>query len=154
MAKTSRGASTGNCVFCAIVQGTQKGNRVYEDEHVVAFLDHKPLLQGHCLVVPRQHIPTLADLPAALVAPLFGVVQLLSRAVEEGLEAGGSFTAINVKISQSVPHLHVHVVPRWKGDGLFSHRMIWKRSPYPDEAARVAVQEKVRAAVDRIRSST
>lgn len=75
MAKTSRGAAAGNCVFCAIVQGTQKGNRVYEDEHVVAFLDHKPLLQGHCLVVPREHVPTFTDLPAALVAPLFGVVR-------------------------------------------------------------------------------
>lgn len=134
------------CLFCSIVRGETAAYRVFEDELVVAFLDHKPLLHGHVLVVPRTHVETLPELPDGLVAPLFGAVRLLSRAVETGMDAEGSFVAVNTKISQSVPHLHVHVVPRWKGDGLFSTKMIWKRTPYPDDSARRAAQEKIRRA--------
>jgi histidine triad (HIT) family protein len=94
-----------------------------------------------------MHVATLPELPDDLLAPLFGAVRLLARAVEVGMVAEGSFTAANTKISQSVPHLHVHVVPRWKGDGLFSTKMIWKRTPYPDDATRQAAQEKIRRAV-------
>lgn len=134
------------CAFCAIVRGEAAAEVVFEDEETVAFLDHKPLLPGHVLVVPRAHVATLAVLPDELVAPFFGTVRRMARAVEAGMAAEGSFVAINNTISQSVPHLHVHVVPRWKGDGLFSTKMIWKRMPYESEAARHAVAEKIRRA--------
>lgn len=147
MAKPSKG-----CVFCGIVRGDVESARVFEDDSTIAFLDHRPLLPGHVLVVPRTHAETLPDLPGDLLAPLWGNVQRLCRAVESGLEAEGSFVAVNNRISQSVPHLHVHVVPRWKGDGLFSTKMIWKRSSYKDEAARRMVQEKIRRAVEEVRS--
>ena len=143
-----------SCLFCSIVRGETAAFQVYEDELTVAFLDHKPLLHGHVLVVPRTHVATLPELPDGLVAPFFGAVRMLARAVEVGMEAEGSFVAVNTKISQSVPHLHVHVVPRWKGDGLFSTKMIWKRTPYPDDDARRAAQEKIRravAALDEVR---
>jgi histidine triad (HIT) family protein len=121
---------------------------VFEDELIAAFLDAKPLLPGHVLVVPRSHVATLSALPDGLVAPLFGAVRRLARAVEEGMPAEGSFVAVNNKISQSVPHLHVHVVPRWKGDGLFSTKLIWKRTPYESEAARHAARDKIRRALE------
>ncbi len=113
----------------------------------MAFLDHRPLLHGHCLLVPRRHVETLAELPAELAGPLFANVQRLAGAVERGLDAAGAFVAINVKVSQSVPHLHVHVVPRWKGDGLFSHKLLWKRTPYAGDAEKREVQEKIRRAL-------
>ncbi len=141
------------CVFCGIVRGEIEAAVVFEDETAMAFLDHRPLLSGHCLLVPRVHVETLPDLPADLLAPYFRDVQLLARAVEKGLEAEGSFVAINNKISQSVPHLHVHVVPRWKGDGLFSAKLLWKRSPYRDDAARRQVQAKIRRAVEEARAA-
>ncbi|HEV2845499.1 MAG TPA: HIT family protein [Thermoanaerobaculia bacterium] len=139
------------CVFCAILRGEAEAAVVFEDEVSLAFLDHRPLLPGHVLLVPRVHAEILPDLSGDLVGPLFQNAQLLTRAVEQALGAEGSFLAINNKISQSVPHLHVHVVPRWKGDGLFSTKMIWKRSPYEDDAARRVVQEKIRRAVEEIR---
>lgn len=140
------------CVFCAIVRGESETFKVFEDELTVAFLDHRPLLHGHCLLVPKTHVETLPELPEGLVAPLFGTARLLARAVEEGLGADGSFVAINNKVSQSVPHLHVHVVPRRKGDGLFSQNLVWKRTPYRNDADRRAVQEKIRTAVERFRN--
>ena len=136
-----------SCIFCGIARGEAESSTVFEDGSTIAFLDHRPLLPGHVLVVPKTHVETLPDLPADLLAPLLANVQRLCRAVERGLEAEGSFVAVNNRISQSVPHLHVHVVPRWKGDGLFSTKMIWKRSPYRDEEARRMVQEKIRRAV-------
>jgi len=132
------------CIFCEIARGERPAVLVYEDEEAVAFLDHRPLLHGHCLVVPRRHVETLPELPADLLASFFAVVQRLCRAVEEGLAAQGSFVAINNKISQSVPHLHVHVVPRRKGDGLFSSKLLWKRAPYASEAQMREVAEKIR----------
>lgn len=135
------------CAFCAIVSGESPAEVVFEDEETVAFLDYKPLLPGHVLVVPRAHILTLAALPDALVAPFFATVRRMARAVEAGMAAEGSFVAINNKISQSVPHLHAHAVPRWKGDGLFSTKLIWKRTPYESEAARRAAGERIRRAV-------
>ena len=135
------------CVFCEILQGKAAAALVLEDATAVAFLDHRPLLPGHVLVVPRLHVETLADLPADLVAPFFRDVQRIERAVETGLEAGGSFVAVNNRISQSVPHLHVHVVPRWPGDGLFSPKLVWKRAPYKDDESRRSVAEKIRKAV-------
>jgi histidine triad (HIT) family protein len=146
MARAAKG-----CVFCDIVQGKAAAAVVFEDEVAMAFLDHRPLLPGHCLLVPKSHVETLPELPAEIVASLFQGAQMLCRAVERGLAAEGSFVAVNNKISQSVPHVHVHVVPRWKGDGLFSVKLIWKRSPYKDEAARRQVQEKILRAIAEVR---
>jgi histidine triad (HIT) family protein len=151
MPRAAAKPSAKGCVFCDIVQGKTDAAVVFEDEASIAFLDHRPLLPGHCLLVPKAHAETLPDLPAELAGPYFQNVQLLCQAVERGLAAEGSFVAVNNKISQSVPHLHVHVVPRWKGDGLFSVKLIWKRSPYKDEAARRLVQEKIRRAVEEVR---
>jgi histidine triad (HIT) family protein len=135
------------CVFCDIVAGVASAHTVYEDQFLVAFLDHRPLLPGHVLVVPRTHYETLGDLPVDEVAPLFRVVQRLALAVEVGLTADGSFVAINIRISQSVPHLHVHVVPRRKGDGLFGKTFQWTRHPYPSQSAMVAAQRAIQSAL-------
>ena len=121
------------CVFCGIETGI-----VYEDPLVIAFLDHRPLFPGHVLVAPRAHVETLADLPGPDVGPYFTVVQRVSGAVERAMGAGGTFIAINNRVSQSVPHLHCHVVPRTKGDGL--RGFFWPRRRYEsdEEMARVA----------------
>jgi histidine triad (HIT) family protein len=138
------------CAFCSIVSGDAPAEVVFEDERTVAFLDYKPLLAGHVLVVPRAHVATLAELPDDLVAPFFATVRRMARAVEAGMAAEGSFVAINNKISQRVPHLHAHAVPRWKGDGLFSTKLIWKRTPYESEAARREARDKIRRAVEAL----
>jgi histidine triad (HIT) family protein len=118
---------------------------VLEDESCLAFLDHRPLFPGHCLLIPRAHHETLADLPAELIEPLFAAAQILSLAVERAMDAEGSFVAMNNRVSQSVPHLHVHVVPRRRKDGL--RGFFWPRQRYPDRET----AEQVR---DAIRSST
>jgi len=135
------------CVFDDIIEGRVPAYFVLQDEHVVAFLDHRPLLPGHVLVVPRTHYETLADLPRSEVGPVFVTVQRLANAVEHGMRADGSFVAINIKISQSVPHLHVHVVPRRKGDGLFGKTYQWMRRPYPSESAIIETQHAIQAAL-------
>jgi histidine triad (HIT) family protein len=135
------------CIFCDIVAGVIPAYRVLEDDASIAFLDHRPILPGHVLVVPRIHYETLGDLPPAEVGPLFVNVQHLARAVERGLNADGSFVAVNIRISQSVPHLHVHVVPRSRNDGLFGKTFQWMRRPYPSEAAIVEVQHAIQAAL-------
>ena len=135
------------CVFCAVVDGAPH-HEVYRDAQVVAFLDRAPLLPGHTLVVPREHIETLEDLPAGVLEPLFGVVQRLSRAFAPALGAEGSLVAINTRISQSVPHMHAHVVPRRKGDRLFVRGapMMWIRRSYEAGEAE-AIAAKLRAAL-------
>jgi histidine triad (HIT) family protein len=135
------------CVFDDIVAGRIPAAMVLEEDTVVAFLDHRPLLPGHVLVVPRTHYETLSDLPANQIQPLFLAVQRLTRAVERGLSADGSFVAVNIRISQSVPHLHVHVVPRRKGDGLFGKTFQWMRRPYPSESAMRETQRAIQAAL-------
>jgi histidine triad (HIT) family protein len=100
------------CLFCQVVSGEVPASIVFQDEFALAFLDHRPLFPGHCLLIPKAHIETLGDLPAPAVGPLFGTAQLLAGAIERALQAEGTFVAINNKVSQSVPHLHVHVVPR------------------------------------------
>jgi histidine triad (HIT) family protein len=127
--------SESRCIFCSIIAGHIRAYTVFEDAHAVGFLDHRPLLPGHVLVVPKAHYETLGDLPADLVGPFFQCVQRLAGAVERGLRADGSFVAVNIRISQSVPHLHVHVVPRRHGDGLFGKTFQWIRRPYPNEDA-------------------
>lgn len=133
------------CTFCAIVAGDLPAEVVAEDEHTVAFLDVRPLFAGHTLVVPRAHHETLADLPPDLLAPLFGRSRQLSGLMETVLGAGGSFVAMNNRVSQSVPHLHVHVVPRTKGDGLKG--FFWPRHPYAGPAEMAEVAARLRAAV-------
>ena len=118
-----------------------------DDGRVFAFLDHRPLFPGHCLVVPKQHYETLADLPADLLPDLFGAAQRLSQAVESALGADGSFVAINNRVSQSVPHLHVHVVPRRRKDGLKG--FFWPRTRYQSEAEMHAVRDALRAALEQ-----
>lgn len=140
------------CVFCRIVRGEEQSWEVARRGGVLVILDHRPLLHGHCLVLPEAHVPTLHELPHADLEPLFSEVQLVSRAVERALEADGSFTAVNVKVSQSVPHLHVHVVPRWQGDGLFSPKMVWKRRPYRNEQQALETAAKVAQALEELRA--
>ncbi len=142
----------GDCKFCAIIRGEIDAHRVFEDETSIAFLDHRPLFPGHCLIVPRAHIETFADLPASLLAPFFGAAKLAARAVEIGLEAQGSFVAINNRVSQSVPHLHVHVVPRRKKDGL--RGFFWPRQAYKSEEEILGVRDVLRAAVARLRAAS
>jgi histidine triad (HIT) family protein len=139
------------CIFCKIVVGEHAAPIVLEGEHVLAFLDHRPLFPGHCLLVTRAHYETLADLPEQLVAPVFAAARLLSRAVEQALAADGVFVAINNRVSQSVPHLHVHIVPRRRKDGLKG--FFWPRQNYKDEETRAAVCEAIRKAVARLSGS-
>ena len=133
------------CVFCEIVAGRTPAHRVLEDERFVAFLDTRPLFHGHVLLVPREHHEAVWDLPDELTAPLLRRVQTLSVAVREAMDAAGVFNAVNNVVSQSVPHLHVHVVPRNRKDGL--RGFFWPRTTYgsDDEAAQVA--ERIRSAL-------
>ena len=121
------------CVFCAIVSGEADAHRVVEDDDFVAFLDVRPVFRGHVLLVPREHVVTLPDLPASLRDPFLALGQRLCTAMLDGLGAQGSFVAINNTVSQSVPHLHLHVVPRTKGDGL--RGFFWPRTKYADDEA-------------------
>jgi len=138
------------CVFCAIAAGDVPASMILRDDDVAAFLDARPVFKGHVLVVPRDHVPTLSDLPAPALGTLFAAVQRVARAVESGLGADGTFVAMNNKVSQSVPHLHVHVVPRRRKDGL--RGFFWPRVPYAsdqerdDFAARIAAALPVAAA--------
>ena len=126
------------CVFCAIVAGETAADLVLEDDDFVGFLDARPVFKGHTLLVPRDHVDTLPDLPTPLRDPFLALAQRLATAMKEGLDAQGSFVAVNNTVSQSVPHLHLHVVPRTKGDGL--RGFFWPRTRYADaeEAARYA----------------
>ena len=136
-----------NCLFCRIVAGELPATIVSETEHTVAFLDHRPLFEGHTLVVPRPHLATLRDLPPALLAPFFTEVQRLAVAVQDGLGADGSFVAANNVVSQSVPHLHFHVVPRRRKDGL--RGFFWPRTRYPDAERMEEVAAAVRSSLQR-----
>lgn len=136
-----------NCLFCRIVSGDLPATVVYEDENSVAFLDHRPLFPGHALLVPREHFEILADLPPSLVEPYFKAAQLLSRVVESALEAEGTFVAMNNRVSQSVPHLHVHIVPRRRKDGLKG--FFWPRTKYKNEEEMKEVQSKIQSALKK-----
>jgi histidine triad (HIT) family protein len=127
------------------VAGRAPAAVVLDDEHAMAFLDLRPVFPGHTLLVPRRHHETLADLPTDAVGPLFLTAQRLSRAVERAMEAEGTFVAVNNKISQSVPHLHVHVVPRRRKDGL--RGFFWPRTRYPDDEAMAEVAARIAAAL-------
>jgi histidine triad (HIT) family protein len=126
-----------SCLFCAIARRDEPADLVLESEHVVAFLDVRPVFKGHVLVVPREHHVTLPDLPEPLLLPLFGAVQRVGAAAVDALDAHGSFMAVNNTVSQSVPHVHVHVVPRRRKDGL--RGFFWPRTRYDEgEADRYA----------------
>jgi len=133
------------CLFCRLIAGEEPAHVVLDEDDAFAFLDVRPLFPGHCLLVPKEHHETLTDLPAELVEPLFGTARRLALAVESAMEAEGSFVALNNRVSQSVPHLHVHVVPRRRKDGL--RGFFWPRHRYADDAEAVAVAARVRAAL-------
>ncbi len=135
-----------DCKFCQLIAGDPESYIVFEDDVSLAFLDHRPLFPGHTLLVPKQHVETLDDLPAQLIAPFFGNAQKLARAVERGMQAEGSFVAINNRVSQSVPHLHVHIVPRRKKDGL--RGFFWPRQNHPEEAQMKQAQAAIRRAIE------
>ena len=135
-----------DCTFCAIASAELDATIVHEDEETVAFLDRRPLFPGHVLLIPRIHCVTIEDLPAGLVAPLFATAQTLTGAVRRAMGAEGTFVALNNTVSQSVPHLHVHIVPRVRSDGL--RGFFWPRNPYEDEAAMKAAGAAIRAELD------
>lgn len=136
-----------NCLFCRIVSGELPAVTVFEDKNTLAFLDHRPLFPGHALLVPREHYETLGDLPPSEVGPLFKNAQLLSRVIETAMEAEGSFVAMNNRVSQSVPHLHVHVVPRRRKDGLKG--FFWPRTKYKTPEEMEIVKEKIAAELEK-----
>jgi histidine triad (HIT) family protein len=144
-------AMASDCAFCAVARRESPAAVVYEDETSIGFLDHRPLFPGHCLLAPKTHAETMADLPEPQIGPLFATARLLSIAVEQALSADGSFVAVNNRVSQSVPHLHVHVVPRRRKDGL--RGFFWPRSAYKDDSEREAVRLLLAAAMQRLKPS-
>ncbi|MDP9228474.1 MAG: HIT family protein [Actinomycetota bacterium] len=142
-------AGSESCAFCAIAAGAERAHLVLEDDASLAFLDHRPLFHGHSLLIPREHHETLADLPDQLLEPLFANARLLSRAIPEAMGKPGSFVALNNVVSQSVPHLHVHVVPRQPKDGL--RGFFWPRTKYESDEQIAEVAAQVREAVERLR---
>jgi len=135
-----------SCTFCSIIARSTPAAIVYEDENTLAFLDHRPLFPGHVLVVPREHVATIEETSLRVLQAMTQTAQLLSMAVEAAVCAQGTFLALNNKVSQSVPHVHLHVVPRSKGDGLKG--FFWPRNPYRDEhhreSVRLAIVEMIR----------
>ena len=132
-------------MFCQSSAGEVPARVVLDDDRVLAFLARTPLFPGHLLLVPKVHVETLADLPDELIEPLFGQARRLSAVMETGLGAAGSFVALNNKVSQSVPHLHVHVVPRNRKDGLKG--FFWPRTKYADDAEMGAYADRLRTAL-------
>jgi histidine triad (HIT) family protein len=134
-----------SCVFCAIVEGTVDAAVVLDEPDVVGILDARPVFKGHVLVMPRVHVPTLLEVSPELMPVLMGAVQRVAAAVVDGLGSQGSFVAMNNVVSQSVPHLHVHVVPRTKGDGL--RGFFWPRTRYADADEATAYAARLRSAL-------
>lgn len=137
------------CVFCKVVAGSLEAAIVFEDEATLAFLDNRPLFHGHTLLIPKEHVETLPDLPPSLISQFFSNLQLVSRGVETAMDAEGTFVAMNNRVSQSVPHLHVHVVPRRKKDGLKG--FFWPRTKYADDGQLQDVRSRVRSAISKIK---
>jgi histidine triad (HIT) family protein len=135
-----------DCVFCKIIAGDLPASIVHQDADHIAFLDARPLFEGHTLLVPRAHVETLADLPPAAVAPFFTLTQRLSVAIPQAMGAAGTFVAMNNIVSQSVPHLHCHIVPRNVKDGL--RGFFWPRTKYADDVKRDAVAARIAAALE------
>ena len=135
------------CAFCAIEARTVPAHTVFADDAAVAFLDARPVFKGHVLVVPRQHYVTLGDLPPELIEPYFAVVQRISARLPGALGAQGTFVAMNNIVSQSVPHLHTHVIPRTKGDGL--RGFFWPRLRYESDTEAAGYAQRIKAALDQ-----
>lgn len=152
VARAEDRVNSASCQFCRIVRREIPASVVHEDETAIVFLDHRPLFLGHCLLAPRAHHETLQDLPPELIEPLFSHSRRLCRAVEVGLGAQGSFVAINNKVSQSVPHLHVHVVPRRFKDGM--RGFFWPRQRYESEAHMEDVRARIADALGEESSAT
>ena len=144
-ASTDGGDPAATCPFCAIIRGETAATRILETGNLLAFLDYRPLFRGHTLLVPKEHVRLLSELPAEQVPEFFTTAQRLERAVEDGLGADGSMILINNVVSQSVPHLHLHVIPRNKRDGL--RFWLGPRHPYDDAHPAAAYAEKIRAAL-------
>jgi histidine triad (HIT) family protein len=143
-------ATAPDCAFCRIARGeSDDALVVLEDGATLGFLDHRPLFPGHVLLIPRDHIETLPDLPDELLPELFANARLLARAMEEGLGAEGSFVAINNRVSQSVPHLHVHVAPRRRKDGL--RGFFWPRHKYESDEQAAEVAARLRDSIAALR---
>ncbi len=141
--------SQADCAFCRIAAGEEDvASVVLAKPHAVAFLDHRPLFPGHCLLIPREHYETLADLPKELLEPFFSTAQLLSRAIPDAMGKPGSFVAMNNVVSQSVPHLHVHVVPRKPKDGL--RGFFWPRQKYDTEQQMTEARDAIRARLQEL----
>jgi histidine triad (HIT) family protein len=134
-----------DCLFCSIIAGTTPAQIVLDTPDVVGFLDIRPVFKGHTLIVPRAHVPTMVEMSDEVMMPLFGAARSVADAVRTAFGAQGSFVAVNNVVSQSVPHLHVHVVPRTKGDGL--RGFFWPRTKYADEAEASEYAGKLRAAL-------
>jgi histidine triad (HIT) family protein len=135
------GVTDENCVFCKIAAGAIPSYVVYRDEEAIAFLDNDPLFPGHVLLCPREHFATLPDLPEDMAGPIMRATQLLAKAVEAAVDAEGTFVAMNNTVSQTVPHLHIHVVPRRRKDGL--RGFFWPRQQYKDDHAKEAVRDAI-----------
>jgi histidine triad (HIT) family protein len=134
-----------SCTFCRIIDANLEGHVVLDEPHAVAFLDHRPLFPGHVLVCPRDHVETLPELPDDQLGPFFATVRRIAAVMPETLGSEGTFVANNNVVSQSVPHLHVHVVPRTKGDGM--RGFFWPRQGYRDDAHEREVAERLRQAL-------
>ena len=141
-------AVTDSCIFCKLASGELPSHFVYQDEDSYAFLDNQPLFPGHVLLMPRGHYETLGDLPAHLIGPLFTTAQLIAKAVESALDAEGTFVAINNRVSQTVPHLHIHIVPRRRRDGLKG--FFWPRHDYQDDSARETVRDAIEREIQKL----
>lgn len=139
------------CIFCNIIRGAVPCFKVFEDDISLAFLDHRPLFPGHTLLIVKSHIETLFELPDSLMGLLFPNVRRLSQAVMQGMQAEGAFVAINNRISQSVPHFHVHIVPRRKGDGLKG--FFWPRRAYKDQQEIDATLRALHSALAELQDS-
>lgn len=141
-----------SCLFCKIIDGEISAAIVFENDDTLAFLDHRPLFHGHTLLVPKNHFETLTDLPASLVGTFFKDAQLLARAIEQAMSAEGTFVAMNNRVSQSVPHFHVHVVPRRRKDGLKG--FFWPRTKYESSDEITSVQKSIRTAVAELKKDS
>ena len=129
------------CVFCKIIKGESVGYIIFEDTNSVAFLDIRPLFPGHLLLIPKIHYETISDLPLSIIEPFFNNAKFLSIVLEKGLRADGTLIVINNRVSQSIPHLHIHIIPRHKGDGLKG--FFWPRIPYKDKDSIIEMQRKL-----------
>lgn len=130
------------CIIDSIVEGIIKSYKLFEDEDYIAFLDHRPVFPGHTLIAPKKHIQTLYELPEHLIHSCFSLVKTVGKAVEQGMNSEGTFVAINNTISQSIPHLHIHIIPRKKGDGLKG--FFWPRVSYQNEEHLLSTQRNIK----------